>query len=452
MRPRDVLAVLRIEDGRRWLDAAHDWQKADALAVLEGPEPYNFLTRSRGSSKTTDLGGVAVSALLATGDRTRGYWLAADADQGKLALDAVGGFVARTSALEQRVDIQTRRVVVADSGSELVILPADAPGAWGLTPHWVFCDEFANWADVPSARRLWEATSSAVAKRPDARMAVLTTPSTPDHFSHEVLEHARSSLLWRVSERHGPAPWMSAERLEEQRQRLPDSVFRQLFLGEWTSAEGAFLSESAVDDAFVLGGSTGADRVRHHYHAALDLGSVNDRTAFAVVHREGAAVFLDWLAVWRGSKARPVQFGEVEDVVVEAHASYGFRLSYDRWQALDLAQRLKARGVYAREYTFTPTSKQRLAQTLLSLLNARNLRLYGAEGLREELLGLKLVQASSGAWAFDHRPGAHDDMAVALSMAAVRALERPTPTAPGRRRRRLDLDRPISAGILEEKW
>ena len=75
MRPRDVLAVLRIEDGRRWLDAAHDWQKADALAVLEGPEPYNFLTRSRGSSKTTDLGGVAVSALLATGDRTRVYWL-----------------------------------------------------------------------------------------------------------------------------------------------------------------------------------------------------------------------------------------------------------------------------------------------------------------------------------------------------------------------------------------
>ena len=55
----------------RWVEAAHGFQREDALAVLEGPEPYDFLTRARGSWKTTDLGAVALSVLLAAGGRLR---------------------------------------------------------------------------------------------------------------------------------------------------------------------------------------------------------------------------------------------------------------------------------------------------------------------------------------------------------------------------------------------
>ena len=118
-------------------------------------------------------------------------------------------------------------------------------------------------------------------------------------------------------------------------------------------------------------------------------------------------------------------FAEVEEAVADAFAEYGFGLSCDPWQALHMAQGLRGRGVPVVEYTFTRPSKQRLAQTLLSLLNAGNLRLYEAPGLREELLALRLVQATDGSWAFDHRPGGHDDRAVAISMMAVAALEGP---------------------------
>jgi hypothetical protein len=68
MKPRDLLGVLRLEDGRPWVQAATSWQRADALAVLEGRAPYNFLTRARGASKTTDLSAVALSVLLAAKD------------------------------------------------------------------------------------------------------------------------------------------------------------------------------------------------------------------------------------------------------------------------------------------------------------------------------------------------------------------------------------------------
>jgi len=451
MNPRDVLAVLRLEDGRRWLDAAHDFQRDDALAVLDGPAPYGYLTRSRGCGKTTDLGAVGGSVLAAAEDRLRCYWCAADSDQAALAIDTIGGFCARTPALAERLDVQTRRVVARDSGAELVILPADAPGAWGLTPHWVFVDELANWSDGAAARRLWEAMSSAVAKRPDARLVLLTTASTPDHFAYKVLEHARSSPLWRVSERDGPAPWMSPARLEEQRQRLPAAVFEQLFENRWTPAAGSFLDPDVIATAFVLPGPAGADRGRFFYSAALDLGGVHDRTALAVGHRDGPSVVLDWLATWQGSKRAPVVFGDVEETVVDAHGSYGFRLWFDRWQALDLTQRLTARGVLAVEYGFTAQSKMRLAQTLLSLINGHNLKLYEADGLRRELLGLRLVQASGGAWAFDHRPGGHDDRAIAIAMMACAALEGPAGGVSDYRPQ-ISGPRPITAGLREVQF
>ena len=423
---RDVLGGLRLEDGRKWVDAAHEFQTEDALAVLEGEQPYSFLTRSRGSSKTTDLAAVALAALLAAEGRMRCYWLAADADQGALAVDCIAGFVARTAALDGRVEVQARRVVVRDSGALLEVLPADAPGAWGLTPHWVFTDELANWSDGPAARRLWEAASSAIAKRSDARMVVLTTAGSPDHFSHKVLEHARTSPLWRCSERPGPAPWMDEDRLSEQRQRLPDSVYRQLFENEWTAAEGAFLDPAVLDVAFCLEGpALERDRAGGSYVAALDLGVTHDRTVFAIGHRDGDRVLLDRMQCWQGSRKQPVDFAEVEQFIVAAHARFAYTLRLDPWQGLDLAQRLRGQGVRAEEFTFSPASKQRLAATLLSTINVGNLALYEAEGLRDELLALRLVQTRSGVWTFDHARGGHDDRAVALAMVVVALLERP---------------------------
>ncbi len=423
---RDVLGTLRLEDGRHWLEAAQDWQRADALAVLDGPEPYNFLTRSRGSSKTTDLAACALSDLLATDERLRSYWLASDADQAALALDAIAGFAGRMPALGGRLDVQARRVIVPDSGAILEVLPADAPGAWGLTPHRVYCDELANWSDGPAARRLWEAASSAVAKRKDARLVVLTTAGSPDHFSFRVLEHARRSPLWRTSEREGPPSWMDPDRIAEQRQRLPQAVFEQLFLNRWTAAEGSFLDPAMVEAAFRLDGPA-LERDPHAglYVAGLDLGVRHDRTVFAIGHRGGDQVVLDRMMAWKGSRLRPVDFSEIEDFIVQAHKRFHFRLSADPWQGLDLAQRLRARGIRVDEFNFTAASKQRLAASMLSTINSGNLLLYDAEGLKDELMALRLVQTTSGAWAFDHQRGGHDDRATALALLVVAALERP---------------------------
>lgn len=211
--------------------------------MLEGPAPYNFLTRSRGGSKTDDLGGMAVAEMLTTlppGSQLIG--LAADRDQGRLLLDSIAGYAARTPLLRNALELGAYRVTACRGGSSLSILAADAPGAWGTRPRRLIVDELANWGSTVGPRRLWEAASSSAAKVKDSRMTVLTSAGDPAHWSHKLLEHALEDPLWRVNEVRGPAPWLDRERLEEQRRRLLPSSYQRLFENRWTAAEDRLTS------------------------------------------------------------------------------------------------------------------------------------------------------------------------------------------------------------------
>ena len=416
-----VLSGLVLDSGQRWAEVATDWQIADARAVLgeEGP-PFHFLTRPRGGSKTSDLSAAAIALLLTLPPRSRCYWAAADAGQAELAIDVAAGFLARTPALRGALEVQARRVIARATDSTLDVVEAHAPSAWGTNPSAVFVDELANWQDGPAARRLWEALSSAAAKRSDSRLVVLTTPSTPTHFAYAVLEHARTDPRWRSHEVREPPPWLDPERVDEQRARLPASVFAQLFLGDWTQAEGSFLDAALVEALFTLDGPAVEAEPGRRYAAGLDLGHANDSSALAVMHRakDGAAC-LDRLATWVPAKGRPVDFAAVERFVLAAHERFGFRLRLDPWQGIALAQRLREAGVRAEEFHFGSGTKQRLASVLLEAVNTGGLRLYDDDDLRHELLELRLRQSASGAWSWDHPSGGHDDRVTALALALV---------------------------------
>jgi hypothetical protein len=221
---------------------------------------------------------------------------------------------------------------------------------------------------------------------------------------------------------------MDPERLAEQRARLPQAVYEQLFENRWTQAEGSFLDPALVAAAFTLEGPTVDRRAGSAYVAGLDLGHVSDRSAFALGHREGSEIHLDRLQSWQGSRARPVDFAELERFVCAVHERFRFTLRLDPWQAIALAQRLRERGIRTEELHFGPASKQRLAASLLEGINTGTLKLYPADGLREELLGLRLKQTTTGAWSFDHTQGGHDDRAIAISLMLIEALERPSPS------------------------
>ena len=340
------------------------------------------------------------------------------------------------------------------TGVALEILAADAASAWGLRPHWLVCDELANWADVPNSRNFYTALTTALPKVPSSRLVVMTTAGDPAHFSRKAYDSALAEPdLWRVSEVTGPAPWITPRRVESERRRLLPSLFARLFENVWTAPEDALVHPDDLAACVVLDGDQD-HQAGFRYVAALDVGLTDDRTALVVCHAEpvggdmtpeNTRIVLDRLRVWSGSRSSPVDLDTVATTALDLCREFRCSLVYDPSQAVYLAQRLRARGVPAEQFTFSATSVGTIATALFTLLRSRNLALPDDAELIDELAHTRLRTNSAGVVRVDHASGRHDDRAIALGMAArwLRPprqrtgvhLRRPRPALPGGRHR-----------------
>lgn len=355
---------------------------------------------------------------------------ARDKDQAGLLTEAIAGLVGRTG-LSGLVDIGSWSVTVRAGGARLVVESADAASAYGHLPYLVVADELAQWPTTRAARALWEALVSGLLKRRDSRLAVLTTAGDPAHWSAKVLLAARTSPRWHVSEVPGPVPWADPKDLAEQARLLPASAYARLHLNVWTAAEDRLVSPEDLAACVTLDGPQPLDP-RHRYVIGLDLGLKHDRTVLAVCHAEHAPgptlslsrIVLDRLHVLTGTPARPVQLADVEAAAQQAATDYRAPIRLDPWQAVGLAQRLRARGVAVTEWTFSPVSVGRLAMTLHLLLREHRLALPDDAELLDELATVRLRESTPGTYRLDHDASGHDDRAVALGLAALALTER----------------------------
>jgi phage terminase large subunit-like protein len=369
------------------------------------------------------LAAVAIVALLEQlPPASRSYAVAADKDQGRLLLDAIEGFAARTDELRGALQIDRWRIS-SRSGATLEVVPADAPSAYGLKPHLVIVDELAQWATTPGPRKVWEAIVSAVPKVPNSRLVVLTTAGDQAHWSHKVLKTAQSSEAWRVSEVPGPTPWLDADEIERQRDLLVESSFRRLHLNQWVAGEDRLTTVDDVMSCVTLDGPLGHEHGRR-YVIGLDVGLKHDRTVASICHLDGDVVTLDRMQVWSGSRSNPVRLETVEEWLLEAVKQFGrsTKLVVDPWQAVNLIQRLRERRVAVEEFTFSQSSVGRLALTLYRALRDHQLALPDDQDLIDELANVHLVETSPGSYRIDHDPDKHDDRAISLALAANHLL------------------------------
>lgn len=479
------LAGLVLEDGRRWGDAATDHQLDDARAILDpqpGDPPFHFVTRPRGGSKTTDLGGMVLGVLLhRQPPGSTSYGAAADQDQAALLIESIAGFAERTPGLKGAVKVTGRKVTNLRNGATFEALATDLDSSWGLRPAFLVVDEIAQWPTGSRPQQFFAALHSATGKF-GAPMVLLTSAGDDAHWSHRTLEHAKASTQWRVSEMPGPVPWADPVWLEEQRALLPEWQYQRLHENRWVGADDRLTSPGQLQACVTLDGPLlpvpGVD-----YVIAADLGIKNDRTVCVVMHledlgsagpigggvtvkterermldamvRNGAIsgsersqrlgelglvrapeatpvrVVLDRIEVWKGSKLRPVRIGDVESWLLQAHQSFNEApVVLDPWQMTGVAQRLSTHGVDVTEFAFTSQSVGRLASTLHLLLRDGAMALPDDEDLLEELANVRLVEKGPGQIRMDHDPGRHDDRAIAVALAATHLLgRRPVPTA-----------------------
>lgn len=425
--PLDLLAGMRLESGKPWGEVAADFQRADAGAIFAGAPRWHFQVRPRGGSKTTDAAGVALAWLACEAPAgARGYVVATDQDQAALLADAAAGLVDRTSALRGAIEVQSLKLV-AHSGATVEVLSADGASAFGLRPSLLVCDEFAQWPATRNMRRLWTALVSSMAKVPGARLLVMTSAGEPNSLAFKVLAEARRSERWRVSEVPGPLPWVDPAELEAQRPLLRDSEFARLHLSQWVQSEDRLVSAEDLAAAAVLPGPQ-APQPGVRYVVTLDVGLTKDACVVVVAHAEALGeehgapkrIIVDRLMRWTGSRLKPVKLAEVQQAIEQASREYNNApLHADPYQAQNMLQSLRAKGVRASEFTFSAQSVGRVANALHLALRNRLLWLPDDDELLAELGRVRLRETSPGAVRLDHDSGEHDDQAVGIGIAVA---------------------------------
>lgn len=433
--PMDLLCALILDDdGTQWGDIAEPWQRADAEAILTGTAPddprLHYLTRPRGGSKTTDLAAILIVVMLTQAPRRATlHAYARDLDQAALLLDEFRALAER-SGLVAHFEFGAFTVTVKSTGARLRVESADAASAFGRRPYFVVADELAQWPTTRQARTLWEAVTSGLPKRPNSRLAVLTTAGDPAHWSAQIIEAARLSPRWRVSETPGPLPWANPADLEEQRRMLPESVYARLHLNRWTASEDRLVSPTDLAACVAHHGWLPYDG-RHSYQLGLDLGWVNDATVLTVCHLEhgelGQVVVLDRILVMKGTREHPVQLNDVKKLAEQTSRQFGAApLRVDPREAVALAQDLRDRGLQVDDKQLTVQSVGKIGAALHLLLREHRVRLPDDAELLDELATVRLEPTSLGGLRLNHDAGQHDDRAMALGLAAVALMERAT--------------------------
>jgi hypothetical protein len=438
----EVFGNLLLDNGRPFRDQAvgEQWEVVRELLDPDSATPFTFWVMARGWGKTTIEAGCLLLAMLMLPARSRCYWLARDRDQGRIGVDSAGGFVARNRPLQDEFRVDGWKITALRKDTKLEVLSADLGSAWGLLADLVICDELCQWPD--SGRRLFEAVTTGMAKRPKAKLAIVSTPSDPSHWSHSIYRHGLRDPAWKVVERTGPPPWVDPAKIEEQARRLgrDSALYRRTVLGEWAAGEGRLLSAEDLAAAVVLDGPQPPDP-RQEYIVAIDLGlggerrggGTGDRSVAVVAHAERTAedgsakviVTLDQHAVWKGSAGSRVELSEVREWVEAASKAYNRApVRFDGWQAVLMCEELKKAGVDASYELLTQQAVGKVAAALHLLIRDRALRLPPDEELLAELGRVRLIEKAPGIYRMDADAGAHDDMAFAVGLACRHLLER----------------------------
>jgi len=415
------------------------WQKADndalapALRYIAGCTTVEALIRRlwserpRGASKTTDLAVAVLWILFAATRRISGVAVAADLDQARLLIGTIERIVSMNPWLADFVEVQRDRVRSIHTGAELVVISSDAGSSYGLTPDFVIADEVSHWPEG-RGQAMWESLASSAAKKKHCLFVVITNAGWKGDWQWTLREAIRLNPRWRFSRLEAPPDWIDEERLEEQRQTLPDEAYRRLWLNQWVEGSGNSLNTIALAECLKRADGmpwkpvpfrpqgTGIEVV-----AGIDLGLRRDHAALVLVMADPNRVKLvlaqeiNWDPRSYGGEI-PLRL--VRQAMLEARRTHQVvNVVVDEWNAAQLIQDLRSDGFHVLIRQTTSKQLSIEATTLLSVVNERQLQLFPGMTY-DDLTKVRVVERPTGfrlEWPRDGQ--GHCDRGAALASA-----------------------------------
>lgn len=415
-------------------------QRTIARAMF-GAERVVVVTIPRGNAKTSTAGVVGLHHLLTVPDASISLG-AASRELAAIAYSVMRG-MAEHPALRGRVEARAvasaRGALRVPGGGVLRVLSGRGERAVGQTDSLMILDEAWNLRDGS----LLDAFQTALIKRPDARLLVISTPA-PSLDSPLGALRARALagdvarrgahidarapglrwLEWGVPDheelddlgavkRANPAPWISRQTLVEQRERVTPQAWATMHCGRWGVGEAAWLPPGAwsacrdehlaVDDGeqVVLGVDVGGGRAETAVVAVSDDLRV---AAVEVFHGDGAVL-------------------DVTEAVRRLAARYAVReVAFDPWRWQGEALRLEADGIGP--MVQFPQSHARMvpaSEGLHAAIVERRVRHPGHPDLDRHVANAVAKQTGRG-WRLEQAGrDANVDAVIALAMAVERA-------------------------------
>ncbi|MEJ7568412.1 MAG: terminase TerL endonuclease subunit [Gaiellaceae bacterium] len=415
------------------------FQRKIAAAAF-GPERELCAVLPRGNAKSSLAAALAVHHLV-TVERPSVVVGAGSREQARVVFE-----LAREIAIHPALagQVTVRHLELRVPGGNLRVVASDGGLAHGPTPSLSVIDEL--WAHKSGG--LYEAQRTALVKRPDARLLVLSTAA---RSADTPLGRLRARALAGLVERHGvftdarapglrllewsltaeddleddrlvarcnPASWISAAVLAEQRLALPRSVFLQFHACVTGAGEGAWLPPGAWS-------ACRADyTVDDHEEVvlAVDVGGSRASTALVAVTPDLRVAAVQ---VWQGDDA----VLRVPDAIRELARRYTVReVAYDAWRFQSEALRLE-RDDGLTMVAF-PQSHARMtvaSEGLHAAIVEQRLRHRGDPELDRQV-ALAVAKRTGRGWRLDK--STHDaqiDATVALAIAVDRAQHEAEP-------------------------
>ena len=345
-----------------------------------------------------------------------------------------------------------------DNGGILRVLSADGDLQQGLVPYFVAVDELHVFT-TRKQTSLFDALHTAMHKREDSRMLVITTAgSTRESLLGQLIDAiteqgeveyhhdgcltvvrdyaAKRLLIWygapedadirdpRVWRACNPASWITDESLRVAAGSTPESEFRRYYLNQWVKGEDAAIQPAAWDACRQDGiemPPPGAD-----LWLGVDNGGQRDTGAITWLCPREDGRLQTGAFIYMAPEGRATAAPLIEAKLRELRETYNLRaIGYDRYQMDDMAARLSSEGFPMILFGQKNDNMVPASQLTFDLINDRVLVHDGARDFRAHVLGTGAELTSTGGWRFvkaKTKTGARDksknnDACIALAMA-----------------------------------
>ncbi len=427
-----------LEDGK--LIVLEEWQREVIRKAFvrdkSGKLKFNIILLSvpKKNGKTTMMSACLLWALFAHTPNAEVYCLSGDVQQGKIAFDKVSKMIMRNPLLRDSCKVMRNEIIVPETDSVFRVLSSDSPTNHGVNASFVGIDELWQFegSKEKAGRELWYAMTHSPTRE---AVTMITTYAGSSELSllgelyHRGMnkEDPRQFTFWSED---NLASWINDEYLEQQRMRLPASVFQRLHQNKWVGGENSFFTREDVmqcRDEFLKPRFKGKEGVQYFY--GCDLGLVKDRTVSLILHQDKEGmVWVDSIKMWQGNKNDPVKIADIEEDMILATQNFPkLRIVCDPWNLKGTIERLK-RHCRIEEFTFTSGNVEKLSRNLYYFIHNGLIKFFPHKELERELLSLNLEQKSYG-YRFDHPSSQFSDHAMALAMALMQVASVRKPTA-----------------------